>query len=177
MNGQSWHKPFAAGEECLETVEIVTEGKVMKRGERCSKRPRKDGGKRSRYLQEIERADSSVKRVELKDKKHLSSFCRPLQQIVMSTESSGAAGSCDSSEVRTSKPQCYAFIRSVQIEPCGRALINTSLYFNGKFAKHKSTLQPFVMCNSISAQTTQPQNETLLNEKPTVLSSHSFIHT
>lgn len=50
MNRQSWHEPFGAGEECLKTVEIVTEGKVMKRGELCSKRQRKDGGKSSRYL-------------------------------------------------------------------------------------------------------------------------------
>lgn len=114
---------------------------------------------------------------ELKDKKHLRFFCHPMQQIVMSTESSGAAGSCDSSELHTSKPQWYACIRSVQIEPCGGALINTSLYFYGKFAKHKSTLEPFVTRSSILTQTTEPHNETSLNHKPTVFSSfHSHLN-
>lgn len=77
MNRQGWHELFEVGEECLKTVEIVTQGKVVKLGELCSlrgssRRQRKDGEKDCYISKQI--ADTQGDRGEQKDKEHLSFF-------------------------------------------------------------------------------------------------------
>lgn len=122
MNRQGWHELFKVGEECLKTVEIVTQGKVVKLWELCSlrgssRRQRKDGEKDCYISKQI--ADTQGDRGEQKDKEHLSFFAVYCNKMWWVRVSSSAGGSCDSFKIHSSKTSMtHTCVRLLKTDTC-----------------------------------------------------------